>query len=738
MQKQLIESKINSLSEQKLRDLYKNCRQLEKKRCEGSYYYFFKRAWKVLEPETPLTINWHIEYLCDMLQKEVERIAAGKPKTKDIIINIAPRSGKSYIVNVMLTPWIWALHPSIKVVSSSFSMDLSTKLCLDSRRLIESDWYQGLWGHKYKLTTDMNTKQWYENDKRGMRKSTSTGAQITGSGGDIIVVDDPQDPLKSDSEVSREEVKRYYGATLYSRLNNQSIGLRLIIMQRLHEDDLTGHLLNSDPEHYTHICIPAELTDDVLPKTLMHKYVNGLFFPERFTRDILDQSKLPANLGSYGYSGQMLQRPSPPEGGMFKRYWWRFWQLPGQKLQPVYYKDENNTSIEAQIVDLPDKYEQIVDSWDTALEGKETSDDVVGGKWAKLGSNKYLLDQIKGKLDFPQTKKAIKQLRNSNPDTSATIIEKSSNGPAIEADLKTELPGIILIPTGRLSKEDRVKISDTVPYTAQVEAGNIYLPHPQNAPWVSDFIEEHANFPKVKQDGQVDQSSQAVNYLTTKRFVWSEYNPTDKGAHTQFKLKWQYYVNYGGIFLSKDMKISFVSALWNREDKKLYVYGEMVMDVINYRKIAENIYTGMKMEIRKYRGIYGNAVMFEDDRHSTATLLNREINYVQEGKRQKKTVSIVKPHLYDRLGAINLINLMFHRGDIVVHANCSESSRQFSGWYIDKDMPITTGFELCEALAQIVSEINRTEKLTIPVKKPPDYHPISIDAKNEKKSKWWR
>jgi predicted phage terminase large subunit-like protein len=734
-----LDDKLNDLSEDKLKQLYVKCKALEKINSEESYHYFFKRAWKVLEPETPLVDTWHIKYLCDILQGEVERIVAGKPKDKDLIINIAPRSGKSYIVNVMLAPWVWTKHPSMKIINSSFSMDLSTKLCLDSRRLIESDWYQALWGHVYKLTTDMNTKSWYENNKRGMRKSTSTGAQITGTGGDIIIVDDPADPQKAESDVDRETVKRYYGGTLYSRLNNQIVGLRLIIMQRLHEDDLTGHLMHSDPDHYKHICIPAELTPDVCPKELAENYVDGLFCPERFSRDVLEQSKLPANLGAYGYSGQMLQRPSPAEGGMFKRYWWRFWKKPGQEVGELFYKDEKGIPIKAVICELPKTFDQIVDSWDTALEGKETSDDVAGGKWAKVGATKYLLDQTKGKLDFPETKKAVKALRESNPNTSSILIEKSSNGPAVEADLRKEVPGIILIHTGKLSKEDRVKISDTVPYTAQCEAGNIYLPHPEIAPWVDGFIDEHANFPKTAQDGQVDQSSQAVNYLTTKKNVWPYYQPTDPAHHRAFDLKWEYTINIGGIFLSKDMKLSFLCALWSRTKKKLFIYGELISDSMSLPQVAMKLFKGMKMEYRKNKGIMGNADMFKDDTKSTALLLNREIQSLEKAKGKKKTLHVKEPYMYNRLGSINLVNLMFHRGDIIVHESAEECSRQFSSWYIDKDKPVPTEFELCETLCQIVSELNRTEKLNIPVPQPRDYPAIHAeDEEKEKKSRWYR
>ncbi len=707
--------KIDQLPDDKIKELYYKVKACYRTKSEQSYYYFLKQAWKVIEPETYFVDNWHIKYLCDIIQKEVERIARNENKTRDIIINIPPRSTKSYLVTIMLTPWIWCKYPHFKIINSSFSSDLSTKHCLDSRRLIDSEWYKGYWGHKFKLTTDMNTKSWYENSQGGMRKSTSTGAQVTGTGGDIIIVDDAQDPEKAESDAERATVKRHYGKTLYSRLNNQKVGLRIIIQQRLHEEDLTGHLMANNPERYDFYCLPAEMTDDVSPPELKENYLNGLMDPIRLPQDVLEEARLPTNLGAYGYSGQMLQRPSPPEGGIFKRYWWKFWKADNTKLEDIVYKNEKGDLIKCETVIKPLEFDQVIDSWDTALEGELTSDDVVGGKWAKKGAQKFLLAQMLGKMDFPTTKKNVKELWGLDSNTSAILIEKSANGPAVKADLENELPGIITIPTGRLSKEDRVKMSDTVPYSAQVEAGNVFLPHPQIAPWVLGFIEEHANFPKTAQDGQVDQSSQGINYLTTKKNIWPFYQSMSKEHHSQFRLKWtQYSYNIGGIYLSNDMKISFIVTMWDRVKRHLYVYGELISVDLAPHQIASRMFIGAQMEFHSLKGVFCNSAMVKsNDRlaKTTARILNEEIRAAHKVKHIKYNTYIKEPWMYDRMGAINIVNLMFSRGMITVHENCKEVSRQFGSWYYEKDKPADKGFELCEAFTQIVSELNRTEKL---------------------------
>jgi len=729
---------ILTLPKQTKEDIFLDLCAKDRLQCEKSYYHFFQQAWKILEPETKLDKNWHIKYLCDILQEEVERIVARKPKDKDLIINVPPRSGKSYVVTVMLAPWIWTRYPWMKIINSSFSMELSTKLCLDSRRLLLSEWYKNYWGKKFHLSTDMNVKSWYENNRGGMRKSTSTGAQITGTGADIIIVDDPADPEKAESEVERETVKRYYGKTLYSRLNNQIIGLRVIIMQRLHEEDLTGHLIENERDSYRYICIPAEITDHIHPRNLIENYVDGLFFPARFSRDILDQAKLSTNLGAYGYSGQMLQQPSPPEGGLFKRCWWVFWKPKGQKVPDVYYKNENGESLKSKIVELPAEFDIVIDSWDTAIEGTEKSDDVAGGKWSKKGATKFLLDLIKGKLDFPATKRAVKTLKYSNSATSTILIEKTSNGPAVKADLDATVPGIICIPTGKLSKEDRVKISDTVPYTAQCQAGNIVIPHPSLFPWVDGYIEEHANFPKTAQDGQVDQGAQAVNFLSTKKHVWPHFQPMSSKHVCTFKIGWRRCINQGALFLSKDMKLSFMCAVWDKSLHKLFIYGELIATQLSLTQIAKQMFRGMKMGEKKARGIYANDLMFKEDTKSTSALLNTELRTLHNIRNVKTAVPIIQPYEYDRLGSINLINLMFSRGEIVVHKNCRETARQISSWYIEKDKPFPMGFELCEALTHIVSELNRTAVFKKKEFSLPDYPAIHKEDEGKVTKNMWQ
>jgi predicted phage terminase large subunit-like protein len=573
--------------------------------CESSYYWFFLSAWSILEPETPLIDNWHIRYLCDTLQAEIERIAKREPKTLDLIVNEPPRSAKSLITTVCLCPWAWTKAPHLRFINVSYSERLAVDHCMASRRIVESEWYQRLWGKRYEITSDQNQKAYFENSERGFRRACPSRS-VTGSGADVIVWDDPQNPEMAESEVERENTKRVFGGTGYTRLNDQKVGLRVVIQQRLHEDDLTGHLLTNSTGKYRHICLPAELTEDVSPPEVRQYYEDGLLFPARFGWNQLAEAKLATNLGAYGYAAQMLQSPAPPEGGTFKRHWWRFWVPKGKTLPAPAYKDAEGKLQASTVVELPETFDSVINSWDTAVEGGSTHDYWAGGVWARVGASKFLLHQVHEQMDYPIARKAVKALYAFWPNTGALLIEKASNGPAVKADLQREIPGIITIPTGKLSKEDRVHYSDTVPYAAQVEAGNVYLPHPALAPWVEGFITEHAKFPKGTHDDQVDQSAQAINHLTQVRHVWPYYQAFNTIQHRKFDVRWANALHYGALYLGKDMSISLLAALWDIADHKLYIYGCLLASQWSARGLAVQMVRGMHLTEHRCHGIYGN------------------------------------------------------------------------------------------------------------------------------------
>ena len=234
--------------------------------------------------------NWHIEYLCNVIQDRFERVARKEKKLKDLLICIPPRSLKSMIVTIMSTAWLWTNYPHLKVITASYSNDLSIEHTLKTRRIIESEWYKELFGDLFKITTDQNEKSKYENDKSGDRRAASVGGTITGGGADIIIVDDPLKAQESNSQVALLKAWEWYSQTMFSRLNNQETGLRIVVMQRLHENDVAGMIIKSNMA-YDVINIPAEISEKVSPIELKDRYIDGLFFPKAFSREVLNNAK---------------------------------------------------------------------------------------------------------------------------------------------------------------------------------------------------------------------------------------------------------------------------------------------------------------------------------------------------------------------------------------------------------------------------------------------------------------
>lgn len=448
----------------------------DKRDCEASYYEFFKRAWKVLEPKTPLRNNWHIKYLCDIFQKEVERIGERQPKGKDIIINICPRSLKSFIVSVMLCPWAWIKYPHLRFINSSHSEELSIKHCVDSREIIQSLWYQRNWGNNFRLSTDQNVKSHFRNNKTGLRLATSVSGGVTGHGADLIISDDLIDPKKAISEAARVSSNDHYDKALYNRLNDPEIGLRVIVQQRVHEEDTTGHVLKSDPENYLHIVIPAEKSDHIKPAHLADFYQDNLFFPSRFTAKILEAARKTL---SRDYPGQYNQRVAPKSGNIFDRKWFNFFDHP------------------------PEDMEFYTQSWDLSFKKGPDNSFVIGQVWGKRKGNHYLIYQFRKQIGFVESQKAVAMTSISYPKAIRKLVEDKANGSAIMDSLKRYLPGMIESNPGKDSKEARWTAASPI-----VESGVVWLPSPSHHPWVEDFLAEIETVPNSEFNDQADAMTQ--------------------------------------------------------------------------------------------------------------------------------------------------------------------------------------------------------------------------------------
>jgi len=456
---------------------------LEKKLCEMSFYEFFKAAWIVVEPAVPLSTNWHHKYICDTLQEECERIIRQEPKTKDIIINVPFRSTKSLIVTVMFPVWAWIKSPKLRFITSSYSATLSIELATKSRDIIFSDWFKKRWGDVFHIKKDQNLKERYENNHIGMRRATSVGGTVTGQGGDFLIVDDPLSPQMANSATERDNANEWYRTTFYSRLNQADIGVRIIIMQRVHEDDLSGFLLDRETRlNYKHICIPATNVDgNIKPKSL-EKFYNkdtGLFWEDRFSQKVLDDYK--NALGTYGYAGQLQQTPTPLDSGMIHRDWFRI---------DRFRKDEA-------IVNF------IIDPAYTANQKNDPSAllayTYTENKW-------QIVDCVNVRKEFPELVKFIPEWvqKNGYTNKSRIYVEPKASGKSIVQTLVRE--------TGLNVKEDKPPTKDKVArvsdISASLESGRVSL---LNGKWNEEFLDQLTKFPAAKHDDMVDCLVMAVN-----------------------------------------------------------------------------------------------------------------------------------------------------------------------------------------------------------------------------------
>lgn len=462
---------------------------------------FIKQAWHVVEPSTPYMHGWHIDAIAEHLE------AVSKKQIKNLVINMPPRHMKSLAVSVFWPCWEWITYPETRWLFASYAASLSVRDSRKCRLIIQSPWYQRLWGHVYQLMGDQNVKSRFENDKMGYRLATSVGGTGTGEGGDRVVVDDPHNVNDAESDAIRESTLEWWDQAMSTRLNDPKTGARVIVMQRVHERDLTGHVLEQGG--YEHLCLPAEYEPTTQVTCLGWKdprtEIDELLWPERMGRAELDDLKM--RLGSYGAAGQLQQRPSPAGGGILKRFWWRFWRPAQVELPPVTLKSPDGTYVNMEAVALPEKFERTLQSWDMAFKDTKASAYVVGQVWGKHKADKFLLDQFRDKMDFVRTVQAVRALSAKWPHVAEKLVEDKANGPAVIASLRSEIAGMIPVdPEG--SKEARA-----FAVSPQIEAGNVYLPHPSLVPWVWGLIEECASFPAGSYADQVDALTQALHRM---------------------------------------------------------------------------------------------------------------------------------------------------------------------------------------------------------------------------------
>lgn len=486
--------------------------EVRAERCRRRLRDFVRFGWETVEPGTPLAWNWHIDAICEHLE------AVTKGDITRLVINIPPGHMKSLIVAVFWPAWEWIAKPETRSLFGSYAQDLAIRDSVKCRDLLCSEFYQEHFEPDWILKSDQNEKGYFVNSRRGFRYSLSVGGQGTGWRGHKVVVDDPLNAKESHSVKKLEEAIFWWDKVMSSRLNDMRTGKRVVIMQRLHEKDLTGHLLEKGG--YEHLCLPSEFEPDRKASTSIgwedpRKVFGELLFPEMFPLSVLTEVK--KDLGSDGFAGQHQQRPAPAEGNIFKQRWWRFWQYPGQRLEPVRVMLADGGYHECPVSDLPADLDALLQSWDMAFKDTAASDFVAGQVWGRKGAMRFLLDQALDRIDFAKTCTEVRTMSDNWPKATTKLIEDKANGPAVISSLGSEVSGLIAVnPEG--GKEGRAWAVQPL-----VEAGNVYLPHPSIAPWIWHFITECATFPNAAHDDQVDAMTQAL-------IRWMQNGPAESAA----------------------------------------------------------------------------------------------------------------------------------------------------------------------------------------------------------------
>ena len=441
---------------------------------------FIARCFIELNPQTKLLMNWHIEVLAAKLE------ACWQGKIRRLIINIPPRHLKSLCASIALPAWLLGHEPAAQILCVSYGQELSDKLARDYRTVMSSDWYRAVFGTR--LSAHKQAVQEFVTTEQGFRLATSVGGVLTGRGADFIIIDDPLKPDEALSQTQRIAVNQWYDHTLYSRLNDKQTGCIILIMQRLHEDDLVGHVL--EQEGWEVISFPAicEQNEEHVVETpfwmLRHtRRVGDLLHAERESAQTLEGIR--RTIGEYNFAGQYQQAPAPLGGGLVQEAWFR-------RYGPE---------------DLPNVFEQVVQSWDTANKPTELSDFSVCTTWGVNKNRFYLLHVLRKRLDYPNLKRAVREQWETFKANVILIEDKASGTQLIQELVEERIHAVTRY------KPEGDKLMRLHAQTGAIENGFVYLP--KDAHWLASYLHELTTFPNAKYDDQVDSTSQALAWGQT-------------------------------------------------------------------------------------------------------------------------------------------------------------------------------------------------------------------------------
>jgi predicted phage terminase large subunit-like protein len=470
---------------------------------------YVRWAWPIVDP-APFIDNWSVGAVCDHLE------AITRGEIQDLVINVPPRMAKSTTVCVFWPTWEWIDHPAEQFLCTSHREELAIRDAVKSRRLIQSPQYQAVWGDRFHLSGDVNLKSRYENDRMGHRISVAIGSSV-GENATRVIADDPHNTDVTESEPIRKAVIQAWDGGLAMRRNNPKRDARVIIMQRQHGSDLVGHVLKQGG--WVHLKLPMEHEGrpcvTVLGLVDPRKKIGELIWPERFPRDVVE--KLKVGLGDFGTSAQFQQEPSPTEGGLFKRRWFRLW--PSKLKIPV--------------------IEHLVLIYDTAYSGPEQMDGdpsagialAVVREPATKRRVALLVDAWSERLEWPELRKQVhadwkarycgsevNDPRDPGRRPDALVIEAKASGISLIQDLQRL--GVPAVPAKKIygGRYELDKVARATNISALVQAGLLYVLESEKRPgeprsWANDVIVQLMQLPRGEHDDLADAAVHGLTYL---------------------------------------------------------------------------------------------------------------------------------------------------------------------------------------------------------------------------------
>ncbi|MES2983921.1 MAG: phage terminase large subunit [Pseudomonadota bacterium] len=436
------------------------------------FSFYLRRVLATIAPGARYAHNWHMDAIAEYLAA----CAAGE--VKRLIINLPPRMLKSTIVSVAWPSWLLGHRPTERIMVASYAQSLGIKHSTDCRTVMQALWYRRLFAGTV-LSADQNEKEKFATTARGYRLAVSVGGAAIGEGGNVLIVDDPINPLQAGHRHQRDAVNEWFDHTFVTRLDDKRRGAVVVVMQRLHSEDLSGYLL--DKGGWEHCCLPAiapQKTTLVIRDFRHVREAGEALHAAREDVALLEQTK--REVGSSNFSAQYQQAPVSLAGSMVKPAWFPRFALGTEMAAGV------------------------IQSWDTGVKAGAGHDASACATFVLVDGVHRLVDMTVVRLEYPALKRMV--MRHAERfGAEAVLIEDKASGQSLLQDLRqeTQIPVIGCMPTVD-------KVTRLMRVTPMLEAGKMALP--MHASWLAAFEQEFFAFPDGAHDDQVDAVSQYLNW----------------------------------------------------------------------------------------------------------------------------------------------------------------------------------------------------------------------------------